>query len=65
MKIIEALKNDEHNLRISYGNRWLEWSEYHSLWVVYERKRDPHSTPIVIATDDEEKAVAALLGEIP
>jgi hypothetical protein len=60
MTIQDALK--ESNLRIISGYRWLV-RESDGLYVVYERKPYAKKTTIIICTDSEERAVAALLGD--
>lgn len=58
MTIVEALKNKESDVRITYGNRELLW--HHGQWRVYDYEAE-RVDPMLIATDDEAKAVAALL----
>lgn len=60
--IIDALKNQEENLRIDNGSRWLVWSDDNT-WTVYERTYGAKKTKRIISTTDEAQAVAALLGQ--
>ena len=60
MNIVEWLKSENANARVSIGWRWLVWD---GCWEVYERKYSAKKTTLIIATANEEEAVAALLKE--
>ena len=63
MTIIEALKREDKNVRLSYGDRWLIWDETIDNWVVYERKYAAKSTKIFYSGDNEGDAVLGLLSD--
>ena len=58
MNIYDALK--QTSARLSYGSRWLV-GRLDGGYIVYERQYGRKKTTIIIETDSEEKAVAALL----
>ena len=70
MTIIEALKADLID-RITVKDRWLYWQNKdegsialfgkQNKWIVRESKHGKRGSSIIIQTDDEEKAVEALL----
>ena len=64
MNIVEALKT--HQVSLSCLNRWLRWEDDEGdegLWVVLQRPHGARKTICLIATTDEGKAVAALMGD--
>lgn len=63
MNIIEALKDENENLRISNGSRWLYWDTVLELWTVQERKPYAKRTTILYHGVDEQAAVAFFLGK--
>lgn len=60
--IIEVLQDNDANLRISNGNRWLV-GDGNGGWIVYDRSRYARNSIIVIETTDESLAIQALLDE--
>ncbi len=62
MTIQDALKESNPHIISGYRWRWLV-CESDGLYVVYERKLYAKKTTIIICTDSEERAVAALLGD--
>lgn len=58
--IAEALQDNDANLRISNGDRWLV-GDGNNGWIVYDRSRYARSSIVVIETQDEALAVEALL----
>lgn len=58
MNIYDALK--QTSARVSDGSRWLIMEE-DGTYIVYEHQYGRKKTTVIIKTDDEEKAVAALL----
>jgi hypothetical protein len=63
MTIVEAMKSDVVDLRISHHDRWLVWNTTDKLWYVYEHKPYQKRTKVIIYTASEELAVASLLQE--
>lgn len=61
MKISKALK--ENNARLSYGDKWLVWSNIigTNAWVVMQRKYRQKNTRTLLITNSEEEAVEELL----
>lgn len=64
MRIAEALRDGNHNLRVTCGHRWLcgDKSETGRL-TVYERKAYARFTTVILETYNEGLAVKALLGD--
>jgi len=60
MTIVEFLK--EKNARVSFDDRWLCWNDALNSWVVYEHV-SRGKVKVVYVTDNESKAVAALLAD--
>ena len=61
MNIIEALKADSSQVRVTSGNTWMYWDEVTNEWAVMtHRYKSHHSTEIYRGESD---AVAALLSE--
>ena len=60
--IVQALKNINHNLRLSNHNRWMVWDYTSNKWCVYKSKRGGMGHQI-ISTRDEGEAVHHLLDE--
>ena len=56
--IIELLKDENLMARVSIGWRWLVWDD---AWEVYERRYGARKTTLVLTTESETEAVAALL----
>ena len=61
MKIIEFLKDEDENVRITVGNRWLFWDN--GEWVVYEKLYRARNTTCIVRTKNEGIAVLCLKGE--
>lgn len=62
MTIVEMLKNpDIYGVRVSQGNKWLFYDE--GKFFVMEHEPYARKTKIRIETENEEKAVDALLEE--
>lgn len=61
MTIIQALKSDKENIRLSNGNKWLCWDPFYKTWVVYFHKYRAKYTRALIRTTSEKKAVDVLL----
>jgi hypothetical protein len=59
MKIIDALKAEGCDARMTNGNRWMYWA--YNVWVVREKRYRQHYSTVIIETDDEDEAVAALM----
>ena len=59
--IINALKT-EYSLRVHIGHRWLVWGD-NERWQVWKRPPHARKSLMVMETDDEGAAVAALVGE--
>ena len=63
MKIAEAVLSTEiFGLRVSTANRWLVGNADGDGWIVYEKAFGARRTTRIIDTQDEDAAVAALLG---
>ncbi len=63
MTIIELLKTGE--ARISSGSEtWMYWDGAWGIWVVLRRKARARRNVMLYEGDDEEQAVAALVGEV-
>ncbi|MFA4871335.1 MAG: hypothetical protein WC623_24260 [Pedobacter sp.] len=63
MTISEAVRSEEHYLRVSNNDRWLIGTGRDKGWIVYEHKPYQKDSIRLIETIDEEEAVAVLLGE--
>ena len=63
MKIIEALKSSDSQLRINNVSRWLVFDVFYNGFIVYEHKRYAKKTTIIIKTGNEDEAVAVLTEE--
>lgn len=63
MNIIDALKEDEYALRITYNYRWMYYDSADDCWCVYEHKPYAKETKLIINTQNEEMAVQFLLEE--
>lgn len=61
MKIIEALQN-EINIRVSVGNKWLYRANC-GTYIVMEHKHGKHKSTVLTKTNDEDYAVEILLKE--
>ena len=60
--IIEILKNEEFNVRLSaHYRRWMSWDGRE--WVVYERKMYAKRSTVITRTKNEQDAVNALVYE--
>ena len=60
MKILDALRDDTLNLRVSAGNRWLVFDNELQLWVVYYRPMYARKTMTLYTGHDEGVAIAIL-----
>lgn len=60
--IIDALKNEENNLRVSNGERWLVWDN-EKRWQVMSRKYGQKKTRLIVAGFNEKESVEELLNE--
>lgn len=63
MTIKQLIQSEDHNIRISVGDRWLYWDDFQIIWVVREHKRHQKHSTVVIETESEEEAVKVLLNE--
>ena len=59
MTIVKALMNDEYNLRLSAGNKWLVYNTTFNMWVVYEQKG--RRVVKIIETENQNEAVTKLI----
>lgn len=59
--IVEALKKEDKNLRISNGNKWMVWDSLFKEWVVYKHEYGKKKSVCLISTSVEEIAVQKLL----
>ena len=60
MTIKDFLQNEKiFEARVRIGSRWLVWES--GKWIVYERLLYAKKTTEIIATEDEELAVAKLI----
>ena len=60
MTILDALKKDDLNVRVTIGDRWL-YIDQDFLFVVREHQYRKNNTKVLIYTESEEKAVEVLL----
>jgi hypothetical protein len=60
--IIEALKSD-HDIRITYGFRWMYYSSNMG-WIVREKKRRERRSTVLIKTQNESEAVGVLVSGV-
>jgi len=61
--ILEALKDADNNLRVNNSDRWLYYDCINHVFVVMWRKCYARGATELYRGPDEERAVAALLGE--
>lgn len=59
MKIVDLLKTND-DIRLTCGYRWLIWNPVSKSWEVRQKKHREKITQLVLATENEEKAVDAL-----
>lgn len=65
MTILDALKREENDVRVTCGNRWLvieKWNE-ESWFVVYGREYCQKNTRLFYKGNDEEDAISILLDQ--
>jgi hypothetical protein len=58
-----ALKNAVGDIRITYGLRWMYWSDESHKWEVREHPPYQRGTVLIISTDSEQDAVDKLMEE--
>jgi hypothetical protein len=68
MNIFEAIKSGKIDRLVSYDmKRWMFWADETFLepnrWVVLEKRGNAGGSKTLIATENEEDAVAVLIGE--
>lgn len=63
MGVVEALKNINHDLRLTNHNRWMVWNDTSKEWEIYELKRGAYKANLIQNTRDEGLAVNWLLSE--
>jgi hypothetical protein len=64
MNIVRALKAEEFcDVRVTCGWRWMYWNQSLQVWMVREHRPRERGSHIVIQTDDEYKAVQALVAD--
>jgi Mg2+/Co2+ transporter CorB len=59
--IIEAIKNINHELRLTNHNKWLVWDDSTDEYVVYELKKTARLATELSRTIHQEEAVKDLL----
>jgi hypothetical protein len=60
ISIIEALQDEDNNLRVCHGWRWLVGDCFGG-WIVYERKPYYRKTKIIFTGENEYEAIFHLL----
>ena len=60
MIIRDLILSDDLNARVTFDDRWLVGSK--GMFVVYQHKHRAKRSIVLYAGDDEERAVATLLG---
>jgi hypothetical protein len=61
--IIEALKSDNHDVRITCGFRWMYYSSNMG-WIVREKKPRARRSDVLIKTQNESEAVRVLVSGV-
>jgi len=62
MTILQALKSEDVNVRVTNGYRWLVYNILDT-FIVYERKYNAKKSTVLYCGKDEELAVKHLLGD--
>ena len=63
MGIISALMSEDHNLRVTNGDRWLVYDIATYKWVVYEHKPYARHSTILIEAHIQDDVIPFLLGD--
>lgn len=63
MTIVDLLKDEDAQARVSIGWRWLVWDNLAASWQVLERQPYQKKTRIVAFTPSEKDAVKALMDQ--
>lgn len=61
MKIIEALKEFNSDIRLTNSDKWLVWNLVGGGWTVYQHKKYSKKVKVLIVTTNEEEAIKILM----
>jgi hypothetical protein len=62
MTILDAIKNEDTNARVSYGDRWLIYNDIEK-FMVYGRRNNQKISRVYYEGTDEEEAIKELLNQ--
>ena len=61
--ILQLLKSEDHNARVTIGDAWIVWSKTYKTWVLYQKKYGSRKTTewVFDSIESEFDAVRALV----
>jgi hypothetical protein len=63
MTILDALKREENDVRVTCGNRWLVFTNFSEEFIVYGREYYKKKSIVYYQGDSEEEAIKELLNQ--
>lgn len=63
MTIIDALKREDQDVRVTCGNRWLVFTNFSEEFIVYGREYHKVKSIVHYQGDNEDEAVKSLLDQ--